>query len=188
MRLCGPLARSAERLLEVAASIFQLRDSETRGAAPCHVSIRPDRARWRGGRKRDGSPYWSELSSVSKCENEQSFSVWAAAGFRCKGGYLNSSQPAKKPRPPKDLRDQQHRDQIVEAARDCVVRHGFHGTSMGQIAAAANMSVGQIYRYFPSKEAIVHAIVERIVEQREQVMVERPGRLNGPQQIAESLV
>jgi len=101
---------------------------------------------------------------------------------------MNSSQSAKKQRPPKDLRDQQHRDQIVEAARDCVVRRGFHGASMGEIAAAANMSVGQIYRYFPSKEAIVHAIVERIVEQREQFMVERAGRPNVAQEMAEHLV
>jgi AcrR family transcriptional regulator len=101
---------------------------------------------------------------------------------------LNSSQSARKPRPPKDLRDQQRRDQIVEAARDCVVRHGFHGASMGEIAAAANMSVGQIYRYFPSKEAIVHAIVERIVEQREQFMVERAGRTHVAQEMAEHLV
>jgi len=55
---------------------------------------------------------------------------------------------------------------------------------MGEIAAAANMSVGQIYRYFPNKEAIVHAIVERIVEQREQGMVERAGRPDMAQEMA----
>jgi AcrR family transcriptional regulator len=37
---------------------------------------------------------------------------------------------------------------------------------MADISKAARMSVGQIYRYFPSKEAIVHGIVERIVESR----------------------
>jgi AcrR family transcriptional regulator len=76
------------------------------------------------------------------------------------------SSVKEKKRPVKELRDQLRRDQIVAAARECVVRHGFHGASMGQIAAQAQMSVGQIYRYFPSKEAIVHAIVERIVAQR----------------------
>lgn len=69
-------------------------------------------------------------------------------------------------RPNKEIRDQLRRDQIVAAARACVVRHGFHAASMGQIAAEARMSVGQIYRYFPNKEAIVHAIVERIVARR----------------------
>lgn len=76
------------------------------------------------------------------------------------------SQAVKFRRLPKDQRDQTRRDQIVRAARRCVVRHGFHASSMAEIAAVARMSVGQIYRYFPSKEAIVHAIVERIVSQR----------------------
>ncbi|MGH8259626.1 MAG: TetR/AcrR family transcriptional regulator [Steroidobacteraceae bacterium] len=75
-------------------------------------------------------------------------------------------QPLKFRRLPKDQRDQTRRDQIVRAARRCVVRRGFHAASMAEIAATARMSVGQIYRYFPSKEAIVHAIVERIVAQR----------------------
>lgn len=69
-------------------------------------------------------------------------------------------------RPPKELRDQARRGQIVEAARKCVVRHGFHAASMAEIAQTAGMSVGQIYRYFPNKEAIIHAIVARIVEHR----------------------
>ncbi|MFT3904824.1 MAG: TetR/AcrR family transcriptional regulator [Steroidobacteraceae bacterium] len=75
-------------------------------------------------------------------------------------------KPFKEPRPAKEQRDELRRDQIVVAAQRCVVRHGFHASSMAQIAASAQMSVGQIYRYFPSKEAIVHAIVERIVDKR----------------------
>lgn len=82
------------------------------------------------------------------------------------GNTVNTSQIRKEPRPAKDLRDQLRRDQIIAAARSCVVRHGFHGATMAEIAAAARMSVGQIYRYFCSKEAIVHAIVEGIVSLR----------------------
>jgi AcrR family transcriptional regulator len=81
-------------------------------------------------------------------------------------------------RPVKELRDELRRSQIVSAAQNCVVRHGFHAASMGQIAAEAQMSVGQIYRYFPSKEAIVHAIVERIVAKRLQWMLNREKQVN----------
>ena len=49
---------------------------------------------------------------------------------------------------------------------------------MGQIATEAQMSVGQIYRYFPSKEAIIHAIVERIVAKRLQWMLNREKQVN----------
>jgi AcrR family transcriptional regulator len=51
--------------------------------------------------------------------------------------------------------------QIVDAASMCAQRAGFHGTSMAEIAQAAGLSVGQIYRYFENKEAIIAAIVAR---------------------------
>src|SRR5262245_63469351 len=58
-----------------------------------------------------------------------------------------------------ERRDQQmHR--IMDAAKVCFVRFGFQGASMHQICAEAGMSPGALYRYFPSKEAIIEAIVE----------------------------
>ena len=53
--------------------------------------------------------------------------------------------------------------QVMEAAETCFRLHGFHATSMAQIAASAKMSVGHIYRYFPAKDDIIAAIVERDV-------------------------
>lgn len=50
--------------------------------------------------------------------------------------------------------------QILDAARTCFGRHGFQGASMACLAAEARISVGHIYRYFESKEAVVAAIVE----------------------------
>ena len=56
-------------------------------------------------------------------------------------------------------RDQQIQ-RILEAAQTCFVRSGFQGASMQQICAECGMSPGALYRYFPSKEAIVAAICE----------------------------
>lgn len=53
------------------------------------------------------------------------------------------------------------RQQIVDAASTCARRSGFHGASMAEIAQVAGLSVGQIYRYFENKEAIIAAIVAR---------------------------
>lgn len=50
---------------------------------------------------------------------------------------------------------------ILEAARACFGRYGFQGASMARIAEAADISVGHIYRYFASKEAVVAAIAEQ---------------------------
>lgn len=53
------------------------------------------------------------------------------------------------------------RVEILDAARRCFARMGFHQTSMQQICAEASMSPGNVYRYFPSKEAIIAGITER---------------------------
>src|SRR5260370_10020152 len=53
------------------------------------------------------------------------------------------------------------RGEILAAAQRCFVRAGFHGASMQDICAEAGMSPGNLYRYFPSKEAIIAGIAER---------------------------
>src|SRR4051795_10403715 len=50
---------------------------------------------------------------------------------------------------------------ILDAAERCFVRAGFHRTTMQDVAAEAGMSPGNLYRYFPSKDAIASAIAER---------------------------
>jgi AcrR family transcriptional regulator len=50
------------------------------------------------------------------------------------------------------------RRQILDAARRCFGRNGFHATSMADLLAEARISPGGFYRYFGSKEAVVAAI------------------------------
>ena len=47
------------------------------------------------------------------------------------------------------------RERILEAAERAFVRYGFHAATMQHVAEEAEMSAGNLYRYFPSKEAIV---------------------------------
>lgn len=53
------------------------------------------------------------------------------------------------------------RTEILDAAQTCFARSGFHQASMQDICAEANMSPGNLYRYFPSKEAIIAGICQR---------------------------
>ena len=72
------------------------------------------------------------------------------------------------------------RQQILDAACDQVRQSGFHGASMAEIAKAASLSVGQIYRYFENKEAIIAAIVAQdLAEMREKFaeLESQPGDL-----------
>jgi len=48
---------------------------------------------------------------------------------------------------------------ILAAARTLFDSHGFHQTSMAELAASADVSVGQIYRLFKGKEDIIEALV-----------------------------
>src|SRR5882724_11475231 len=61
----------------------------------------------------------------------------------------------------KAQRQSDRRVEILKAAQRCFVRSGFHGASMQDICAEAGMSPGNLYRYFPSKEAIIAGIAER---------------------------
>ncbi|MDX2234155.1 MAG: TetR/AcrR family transcriptional regulator [Hyphomonadaceae bacterium] len=66
---------------------------------------------------------------------------------------------------PAPTRAELRRAQVLEAASKCFNREGFNGASMASIAAEASMSVGQIYRYFENKEAIIAALVEQSMEE-----------------------
>lgn len=64
-------------------------------------------------------------------------------------------------RDPRMQRQEDQRKRILDAAIACFSRGGFHATGMQAVCAEAGMSPGALYRYFPSKEAIIEAIVER---------------------------
>lgn len=57
-------------------------------------------------------------------------------------------------------RREEKRRRILDAADGCFARRGFHATSMAEICEAAGMSAGNLYRYFPSKEAMIAALVD----------------------------
>ena len=54
----------------------------------------------------------------------------------------------------------ERRQRILEAAEHAFVRHGFHATTMQHVADEVGTSAGNLYRYFPSKEAIVEGLCE----------------------------
>ncbi|UPK32119.1 TetR/AcrR family transcriptional regulator [Bradyrhizobium sp. 186] len=52
-------------------------------------------------------------------------------------------------------------DALVEATARILVREGFEKASTNRIAEVAGVSVGSLYQYFPSKEALVAAVIDR---------------------------
>ncbi len=70
------------------------------------------------------------------------------------------------------------REQILDAARICFLRNGFHRTSMQDVISEAGLSVGAVYRYFKSKNDIVAAIAEQYSEQIVETMAALVGDPN----------
>ncbi|MBS0452118.1 MAG: TetR family transcriptional regulator [Proteobacteria bacterium] len=52
-------------------------------------------------------------------------------------------------------------DSLVEATARILVKEGFDKASTNRIAEVAGVSIGSLYQYFPSKESLVAAVVER---------------------------
>lgn len=56
---------------------------------------------------------------------------------------------------------------ILDCARAAFIGKGFEGASMQDLARAAGMSAGNFYRYFPSKSALVDALIARDLQEVE---------------------
>lgn len=55
-------------------------------------------------------------------------------------------------------------DALLEATARILVKEGYDRASTNKIAARAGVSIGSLYQYFPSKEALVAAVAERHAE------------------------
>jgi AcrR family transcriptional regulator len=58
--------------------------------------------------------------------------------------------------------DIEHRDRILKAAEDLFSKQGFHGTGLREIADAAQVSLGNIYNHFATKEKLYRALMESL--------------------------
>lgn len=52
-------------------------------------------------------------------------------------------------------------DALLEATARVLLKDGYDTASTNKIAAVAGVSIGSLYQYFPSKEALVAAVIDR---------------------------
>jgi AcrR family transcriptional regulator len=63
------------------------------------------------------------------------------------------------------------RNAILEATLKLISKNGFHGTPMSQIAEEAGVGAGTIYRYFESKEFLIHELFMEVKREISQAML-----------------
>lgn len=68
---------------------------------------------------------------------------------------------------------------IEEAALRVFTRQGFHGTSVREIATEANVSLGNIYNYYKTKEDIFVSLVRRFDQRMARIVATRVSPLIG---------
>jgi AcrR family transcriptional regulator len=71
----------------------------------------------------------------------------------------NRAAPRKRPR---QERAKATVEVLLEAAAHVFVSSGYEGTTTKQVAERAGVSIGTLYQYFPSKEALVAMLLERL--------------------------
>lgn len=52
------------------------------------------------------------------------------------------------------------RNKILQAANVEIIQHGIDGLQMRKIAEGADVTVGNLYRYYADKESLIHAIID----------------------------
>jgi AcrR family transcriptional regulator len=67
-------------------------------------------------------------------------------------------------------------DAILAATARILVKEGYDRASTNKIALQAGVSVGSLYQYFPSKEALVSALIERHSNDMIRYLEERAAR------------
>ncbi|RUS96617.1 hypothetical protein DSM106972_086400 [Dulcicalothrix desertica PCC 7102] len=78
---------------------------------------------------------------------------------------MTDSSPEVLWRLPQQARSRKRFNQILDAAADLFASIGYDSVTTDEIAVQANTSVGGLYRFFPDKLAIFHALLERYLNQ-----------------------
>ena len=84
--------------------------------------------------------------------------------------------PRKKPR---QERSQATVDAILDATARVLCTTGYDRASTNRVALAAGVSIGSLYQYFPSKEALVAALAGRHVAQMRELVKRKLGEVAG---------
>lgn len=81
-------------------------------------------------------------------------------------------------------------EELLAAASDLMAERGYEATTMAEIAVRAGAKIGSLYRFFPNKEAVADALVQRhiaILEDEYAALARRAATLS-PDALADVLI
>ncbi|RXZ34432.1 TetR/AcrR family transcriptional regulator [Sphingomonas desiccabilis] len=98
----------------------------------------------------------------------------------------SANQPLRG-RPVNEQARQERMAQVLDGARRCFVERGFHASSTAQISAAAGVSVANLYQYYPTKEALITALIDLDLKRHANMIVRFWATDLSPRAIKEAL-
>jgi len=84
-----------------------------------------------------------------------------------------SDTSISKRRQPKQARSQQRVEHILATASALFAEQGYEAVSTNHIAKAAEVSIGSLYQFFPNKEAILDALVDKYLDDMQEALIGR---------------
>lgn len=97
--------------------------------------------------------------------------------------------PRKRGRPRDELRSARRREEILSAATRHFAEHGFHASDVQAIADELGLGKGTLYRYFPRKQQLFMAAVDRVMQRlHERIELVRAATPEPLEQIARVVV
>ena len=102
----------------------------------------------------------------------------------------NSSSPNRQSLEPQRNVGRQRVADLMQAAAVVIEERGFEATTMAEIAARADARIGSLYRFFPSKEAVADALMQRYAEilQAEYDAIHARAAVITPEELANALI
>jgi len=80
------------------------------------------------------------------------------------------------------------RDRLIAAARETIYRQGIEKTTLADIAAAADVPLGNVYYYFKTKQDIVEAVVQSHLAEARQMLAALDNAYESPRDRLKALV
>src|SRR5215510_5768510 len=82
--------------------------------------------------------------------------------------FTETVKPRGRGRPPgQTAQGTAARDRLYATAIRLIAERGYDATTLRDIAKQANVSVGLLYRYFPSKQAVIIALYDQLSSEYE---------------------
>src|SRR5215204_319268 len=89
--------------------------------------------------------------------------------------FTENVKPRKRGRPPgQTSQGAAARDRLYATAMQLIAARGYEATTLRDIAREAGVSIGLLYRYFPSKQAVVIALYDELSSEYERRAADLP--------------